>query len=65
MEPGNGSSATVAELTIPVAEFALGETATTLDGVAFEIERVVPLALRITSLLIAERSCSDFHNTTT
>jgi predicted DNA binding protein len=41
MEPGNDSSATVAELAIPVAEFALGETATALDSVTFEIERVV------------------------
>ena len=41
MEPGNDSSATVAELAIPVAEFALGETATALDSVTFEIERAV------------------------
>ena len=41
MEPGNDGSATVAELAIPVAAFALRETAATLDGVTFEIERVV------------------------
>jgi predicted DNA binding protein len=40
-EPGANSSATVAELTMPVAAFALGETAAALEAVTFEIERVV------------------------
>jgi predicted DNA binding protein len=40
----SGRSATVAELTLPVTDFALGETAEALDGAAFEIERVVAYA---------------------
>jgi predicted DNA binding protein len=40
-ETGNDGSATVAELSVPVGAFALGETAAALDGVTFEIERVV------------------------
>jgi predicted DNA binding protein len=40
-EAGKDSSATVAELTMPVAAFALGETAAALEAVTFEIERVV------------------------
>lgn len=35
------SSATIAELTVPVADFALGDTIDAIAGVAFEIERVV------------------------
>lgn len=35
------NTATIAELTIPGDDFALGESITTLDGITFEAERVV------------------------